>query len=365
MGYEWGKVGPDSLVYQFVADQPGLDPARPYAELWMGDHPSGPSRTESGLRISELGAEHALPYLFKVLSIRKPLSLQAHPDKAQAEALHARDPANYPDANHKPEMGLFITRTLLLYGFRPLAEIATHLSVVPEFSELFDEGTRGAFAAAPSAATLRALFSAFLRAPRAAVAPRAARFAARAASYPGLAGPAAEAARAIAAAFPGDVGAFCPLLLNAVVGDPGRALFIPPRTLHAYIAGDLYEAMALSDNVVRAAMTPKFVDIDALLALLDFAPAAPRWVAPGAPAPAVARYAPPAPEFLLWRIAVPARGAVALPPPAHDAIASVLDGDVALNGRPFARGAAVLLFAGAPIDARSHAGAVVVVASYD
>ena len=37
-----------------------------------------------------------LPFLFKVLSIRKALSIQAHPNKKLAEQLHAKDPKNYP-----------------------------------------------------------------------------------------------------------------------------------------------------------------------------------------------------------------------------------------------------------------------------
>ena len=37
-----------------------------------------------------------LPFLLKVLSIQKALSIQAHPNKKLAEELHAKDPAHYP-----------------------------------------------------------------------------------------------------------------------------------------------------------------------------------------------------------------------------------------------------------------------------
>ena len=40
-----------------------------------------------------------LPFLFKVLSINEPLSIQSHPDKELAKVLHAKDPKNYPDDN--------------------------------------------------------------------------------------------------------------------------------------------------------------------------------------------------------------------------------------------------------------------------
>jgi mannose-6-phosphate isomerase len=41
-----------------------------------------------------------LPFLFKVLSIQKALSIQAHPNKKLAEQLHAKDPKNYPGTRY-------------------------------------------------------------------------------------------------------------------------------------------------------------------------------------------------------------------------------------------------------------------------
>ena len=79
---------------------------------------------------------HKLPFLFKVLSINKALSIQAHPNKKLAEQLHARDPKNYPDDNHKPEMTIAITPFDGLCGFRPLKEIAHFLKTVPSLREM-------------------------------------------------------------------------------------------------------------------------------------------------------------------------------------------------------------------------------------
>ena len=47
---------------------------------------------------SEIGNKYGnkLPFLFKVLSISKALSIQAHPNKKLAEKLHAKDSKNYP-----------------------------------------------------------------------------------------------------------------------------------------------------------------------------------------------------------------------------------------------------------------------------
>ena len=50
------------------------------------------------LMSTEIGNKYGqrLPFLFKVLSIRKALSIQAHPNKKLAEQLHSKDPKNYP-----------------------------------------------------------------------------------------------------------------------------------------------------------------------------------------------------------------------------------------------------------------------------
>jgi mannose-6-phosphate isomerase len=77
----------------------------------MGTHPSLPSKEldtqrtlhelvqENQALLSPAIAdryENKLPFLFKVLSIGKALSIQAHPNKQLAEQLHAKDPKNYP-----------------------------------------------------------------------------------------------------------------------------------------------------------------------------------------------------------------------------------------------------------------------------
>ena len=53
----------------------------------------------------------------QVLSVAKPLSIQAHPCKELAKKLHMRDPNTYKDENHKPEMALAITEFEALCGF--------------------------------------------------------------------------------------------------------------------------------------------------------------------------------------------------------------------------------------------------------
>ncbi|KAI9868005.1 MAG: Mannose-6-phosphate isomerase, partial [Watsoniomyces obsoletus] len=109
------KKGNDSAAAKYAAATPSdgfsIQEDKPYAELWMGTHPSLPSKDlETGRSLLDLVADNKalmghdvshkysskLPFLFKVLSIQKALSIQAHPNKKLAEKLHAQDPKNYP-----------------------------------------------------------------------------------------------------------------------------------------------------------------------------------------------------------------------------------------------------------------------------
>lgn len=97
--YDWGKHGIDSAVATLMKSaNPDfvLDQHKPYAELWMGTHINGPSYLkDSNISLQKyiqgntelLGGDTEkkfgsnLPFLFKVLSVNKALSIQVHPDK--------------------------------------------------------------------------------------------------------------------------------------------------------------------------------------------------------------------------------------------------------------------------------------------
>ena len=70
--------------------------------------------------------------------------------------------------------------------------------------------------------------------------------------------------------YPDDRGVFAPLLMNHIFLDMGESFFIGANAPHAYITGDCIECMALSDNVVRAGLTPKFKDVDTLCSMLHY-----------------------------------------------------------------------------------------------
>ena len=86
-----------------------IDQSAPYAEIWLGTHPSGPSLLDDGTELSKVVKGGNLPWLLKVLSAGKALSIQAHPDKSLAEKLHKDKPDLYKDSNHKPEMAIALT----------------------------------------------------------------------------------------------------------------------------------------------------------------------------------------------------------------------------------------------------------------
>ena len=60
----------------------------------------------------------SLSYLFKVLSVRTALSIQAHPNKKLAAKLHKEKPEIYRDPNHKPEIAIALSADFMAYyGF--------------------------------------------------------------------------------------------------------------------------------------------------------------------------------------------------------------------------------------------------------
>ncbi|KAK3116254.1 Mannose-6-phosphate isomerase [Teratosphaeriaceae sp. CCFEE 6253] len=364
--YEWGKVGKDSAAARFAAATPSdtfaLDAANPYAELWMGTHPSNPSRDlATGRTLLDLVQDNAslmtpavgdkyeqkLPFLFKVLSINKALSIQAHPNKKLAGEVHRRDPKNYPDDNHKPEMTIAITPFDGLCGFRPLGEIAHFLKHVPALRQLVGEDEARAFETAvqgqettddPTKAqqnklALQRAFTALMQSPPTQVEKLAPQLIAQAesegSSFAASGVPATPGSTfsplllRLNSQFPADIGLFVTFFLNYVQLDVGEAMFLRADDIHAYLSGDIIECMAASDNVVRAGFTPKFKDVPTLTGMLtySYAPIAEQKMVPGdyslcrmnsaaySSGSTATLYDPPIEEFSVVRTALKAKGA--------------------------------------------------------
>lgn len=282
-----------------------IDENKPYAELWMGTHTNVPSFRHDdkvSLRdiisgnpekylgddiIKKFHSSTELPFLFKVLSIRKVLSIQAHPDKALGKILRAQDPKNYPDDNHKPEMAIAVTDFEGLCGFKPLEEIADELKRIPELKAVVGEeiaktfiadikpqATKGSVDDAENKKLLQSVFGKVMNAPESVIAQNARLLVDRAEkrpedfNKPDL----PQLIIDLNQQFPNDVGLFCGcLLLNHCKLKAGEAIFLRAKDPHAYINGDIIECMAASDNVVRAGFTPKFKDVKNLVEMLTYA----------------------------------------------------------------------------------------------
>lgn len=197
-----------------------------------------------------------LPFLFKVLSVQKALSIQAHPNKKLAQQLHAKNPKEYKDDNHKPEMTIAITRFEGMCGFRPLKEVSYFLKTVKPFRTLVGEDTAARFEAvvedsskseAELKKALKDTFSKLMNSKdediKSASEDLLAQVKTEGEEFAGGESPTpgskvfAELLPRLNGQFPGDIGLFVIFFLNLVVLEPGEAMFLQADDIHAYISG--------------------------------------------------------------------------------------------------------------------------------
>lgn len=283
--YAWGSKTALTELYG-IANPENL----PMAELWMGAHPKSSSKITDdqgtvrslrdvidGDKTALLGRDVAerfgeLPFLFKVLCAAQPLSIQVHPNKRASEIGFARENAegiamdaperNYKDPNHKPELVFALTPFLAMNAFREFSEIVSLLQPVAGAHTAIAH-----FLEQPDAARLSALFASLLNMQGE---EKARALAILRAAVADQQGEPWQTIRVISEFYPDDSGLFSPLLLNVVKLKPGEAMFLFAETPHAYLQGTALEVMANSDNVLRAGLTPKYIDITELVANVKF-----------------------------------------------------------------------------------------------
>jgi len=358
--YDWGSL-------TAIPDLLGRPPTgEPWAELWFGAHPASPAtvgaraepldRLIAADPVAALGPAVAsrygrLPFLLKVLAAAAPLSLQAHPSAADAEAGFAREEAMgiprdapqriFRDRSPKPELICALSDFEALCGFRDPRQTEELLSILD------------ARALAPLRRRLSACYGSGLRpllswlltldpAAAAALAESATEACASASGGDEWSG-ARSAVAELGARHPGDRGVVIALLLNHVVLTPGEALSVPPGRLHVYLRGVGVEVMACSDNVVRGGLTVKHVDAAALLEVADPVPG-PAAVQAPEPVDGVATYSTGAAEFSLHRFDL--RGSVSVG--GGPAMLLCAKGRAAAGGVTLGRGAAAWISGGAP-----------------
>lgn len=278
--YDWGNR-------DFIPSLIGGYTGKPQAELWMGSHPSGDCMLYDGEMLSHflsrnpdiIGKEALekygeLPFLFKILAIDKPLSLQCHPDKKQAmegwqrekDRREKGEDCNYQDDNEKAEIIASITPISAMCGFRPFSEIVEnfaqiapvsyekYLSVFENNKDLFlglyklsDNEKKEILLEAEDnihRSNERSLEGDFL-------------------TEKGI-------FERCASEWPGDIGAIFPYILNVLHLERGEALYLEPDTLHAYVYGNGVELMSASDNVLRGGLTRKRIDLLELERIMNF-----------------------------------------------------------------------------------------------
>lgn len=294
--YSWGMKGKTAFIPKLLGVQ--LDKNEPAAELWMGGHPSAPSKiffADSWVNLNEIISEFPneflggkvvekfgkqLPYLFKILSAEQPLSIQVHPNKNQAEELNVKDPEHYPDKNHKPEIAIVLDELKMLLGFKSLIEIDALFERFPSFRSFFrltkaemknvllfsEEGQKNflqnifrklfdhAIKQSPSYNTL-------IEGLRNKIVNQL--------EYDEL-DEAEILFHDLYPKFNNDLGLVLLLMMNFVTLEKGEAIFTPAGVPHAYIKGNIIECMANSDNVIRAGLTPKFKDVESLKNIINY-----------------------------------------------------------------------------------------------
>lgn len=372
--YDWGT--PD-----FIPRLCGREPTgRPEAELWFGGHPDAPADVVLGAGdagsipldrliaerpVDVLGPYSALPFLTKVLSAGRPLSVQAHPSRDQAaRGFAAGAPGNYRDPNHKPELLYALTPFSALSGFRPPVEAAgllraLALDELEPHVQLLD--SEGAAAYRPLLAGLREWAGMEF----AARVTHAARLAAKEVKPKWQ-----DALRwidRIAAFHPEDPLVVAPLILRLIDLEPGQALFTGPGVPHSYLEGSGVEVMANSDNVLRLGLTSKRVDAAELLDILVYEVEGAASLEPEVeqyPWGRRTAFTPPVADFRLDVLDVAGRGPAPLPADGNVRIVLALEGDLeirnpagALSLRP---GQATLLAASAECATAAGAGTVAV-----
>ncbi|MGO3795496.1 MAG: mannose-6-phosphate isomerase, class I [Pauljensenia sp.] len=345
--YDWGSP---TTIPDFL----GLPrDGKPWAEVWYGAHPSHPalagiaSAASPGLPLDSVIATDptgwlgwstverfgpALPFLVKLLATRRALSIQVHPSLEKAregyrleQESHVDDAhRNYSDPNHKPEVIVALSPLRALAGFRHAQDIRSDLALVAGLEDvcrtLEDQpGDRG----------IQAAFTELQHLPVAGV--TAALDALRSAP----ATPSLDLARDLTDQFPGDRGALVSVFLNHVTVAPGHALSTGAGIVHAYLDGFGLEVMSSSDNVLRAGLTSKRVDVGEFTANADFrpgwAPVRPlesSWPTPGV---CLQQLATTVPDFSLEVVEVREPGAVDVGGDGRVTLLVALEGAVVLS----------------------------------
>ena len=236
---------------------------------WFGTYPELPTYTLDGKDLQDVLNDNAkelignnvinkfghtkLPYLPKVLSIAKALPLQLHPNKSLAAKLHKKDPSNFTDPNHKPEIALALTKFEAFCGFKPIETIAKLLKLEP-LKKFLPDVSKPTF----DDQTLKHVVKAMLTADEKVIGSTVEAIYKLDKSSFGDETYIPDLIPRLAEQYdktdPGLVVAL--ITMNYLVLQPGEGIYIPADGIHAYLAGDIIECMARSNNVLNTGFCP-------------------------------------------------------------------------------------------------------------
>ncbi|TCK01408.1 mannose-6-phosphate isomerase type 1 [Volucribacter psittacicida] len=294
-----------------------------YAELWLGAHSAAPAIIEKEQKPiplnqflqqnpTALGQQsrqkfgNRLPYLLKVLDVKEPLSIQLHPTKQQAELGFAREnqqniplthsKRTYKDDNHKPEMMIALSDFWLLHGFKPKQQIIDSLKIRPSLTPLAEQLTQQ---------DLASFYTMIMQADNTQLAPWLTPILEQ---NQGKTLPLTDPDYWVCYTVDSmqldpqklDAGLMCFYLFNLVHLKTGEGIYQAAGIPHAYLRGQNIELMAESDNVIRGGLTPKHIDIQELLKVIDYQEITPKIIQPATQQ--YYTYPTPAKDFALTQL---------------------------------------------------------------
>lgn len=346
--YAWGS-------HTVVQDLLGIAAPEIIAEMWLGAHPKATS-TVNGEPLDKLMAaepqrfgvaKKGLSYLLKILAAEAPLSIQVHPNKAQAEEGWAREEAvgipvdsplrSYRDDNHKPELIMALSPFEALCGIRDyqqIAEIWQELGI----GNLFD--TYQDFISTLDAKSFRALYMEILYQAKPELAFRIADM-----EIKGSYSKEIRCAQKLLSFYPKDNFILAPFIMNLLYLEPFCAIYLDAGIPHAYLQGAGVEIMASGDNVLRAGLSPKHIDKAELLKIVELKPYLPKIIQPKAMENTLISYPVPVQDFNLSTCQID--GKMELKGVNNPAIVLILEGKLIVKGatedRFLSKGEALML----------------------
>jgi mannose-6-phosphate isomerase len=365
--YEWGG---NAFIPQLMHVDNAI--GKPFAEYWMGAHPSAPAMVETaeGLmaldqmiqenKVAFLGAKTAaqfgaLPYLFKILDVEKMLSIQVHPSKENAKKGFSKEQQagvpidatnrNYKDQNHKPEVMVALSDFWLLHGFMPAIALKERLSslaplqiLLPEFGQDDYAGLYSHFMRLDQTATDKILKPLLEIAVHEVAAGKVDKTHPHwwANKYYGGIVPSSNIDKGILSIY----------ILNIVNVPKYQGVFQGAGLLHAYLEGQNIELMANSDNVLRGGLTPKHIDIEELLQHIQFEPTYPSMLKGDFTSSNELQFPCPVPDFGLTKITI-TPGETYTNKTSSFEMFLVMQGDVQLDGMDLKPGELAAVKAGA------------------